>query len=97
MAPLTVLSTISTMKSNIIITPERSTLCGYSPNEACGASDVYIYNDATAVLYIYTPYQPNAAALAAGTGTGDECSSYGNRNFMIIYTSYFGSPTVKQE
>jgi len=69
----------------------------YSPNEACGASDVYIYNDATAVLYIYTPYQPNAAALAAGTGTGDECSSYGNRNFMIIYTSYFGSPTVKQE
>lgn len=69
----------------------------FSPNEACGASDVYIYNDATAVLYIYTPYQPNAAALAAGTGEGDACSSYGNRNFMIIYTSYFGSPTVKQE
>ena len=69
----------------------------FSPNEACGASDVYIYNDATAVLYIYTPYQPNATALAAGTGEGDECSSYGNRNFMIIYTSYFGSPTVKHE
>ncbi|WP_418969443.1 hemagglutinin [Alloscardovia omnicolens] len=69
----------------------------YSPNAACGANNVYIYNNATAVLYIYTPYQPNAAALAAGAGTGDECSSYGNRNFMIIYTSFFGSPTVKQQ
>ncbi|TCD54390.1 hemagglutinin [Alloscardovia theropitheci] len=65
----------------------------YSPTVSCGASDVYIYNTATALLYIYTPYQPNAAALEAGTGEGDECSSYGNRNFAIIYNGYFGSPT----
>ncbi|WP_018142543.1 hypothetical protein [Alloscardovia criceti] len=65
----------------------------FSPDESCGASDVYIYNNATAVLYIYTPYQPNKAALEAGVGEGDACSSYGNRNFSIIYTSYFGSPT----
>ena len=45
-----------------------------------------------ALLYIYTPYQPNIAALAAGNGTGDSCSSYGNRNFALIYTSWFGSP-----
>ena len=52
----------------------------------------YIENKATALLYIYTPYQPNIAALAAGNGTGDSCSSYGNRNFALIYTSWFGSP-----
>lgn len=65
----------------------------YSPNVSCGASDVYIYNQATALLYIYTPYQPNRAALEAGTGEGDVCSSYGNRNFAIIYAGFFGAPT----
>ena len=56
----------------------------------CGGSDVYIENKATALLYIYTPYQPNEAALAAGAGEGDSCSSYGNRNFSIIYRGWFG-------
>ncbi|WP_239512691.1 hemagglutinin [Bifidobacterium avesanii] len=64
----------------------------YHPNVVCGTGNVFIENDATTLLYIYTPYQPNAAALAAGTGTGDACSSYGNRNFAIIYSSWFGDP-----
>lgn len=68
----------------------------YSPNAQCGGKNVYIYNSATAILYIYTPYQPNAAALKAGTAAGDACSSYGNRNFSIIYNDFFGSPTRSQ-
>ncbi|MBT1164173.1 hemagglutinin [Bifidobacterium felsineum] len=64
----------------------------YHPNESCGGTNVYIKNKATALLYIYTPYQPNEAALAAGVGEGDSCSSYGNRNFSIIYEGWFGSP-----
>ncbi len=63
----------------------------YSPNAACGSSNVFIQNQATAGLYNYTPYQPNAAALANLYGTGDGCSSYGNRNFWRIYTDWFGS------
>jgi LGFP repeat len=63
----------------------------YSPDASCGSSAVYIQNQATAGLYNYTPYQPNAAALAAGKGTGDKCSAYGNRNFWIYYTDWFGS------
>jgi hypothetical protein len=58
----------------------------------CGGSNVYIENEATAGLYNYTPYQPNAAALAAGSGQGDRCSSYGNRNFFNYFTAWFGSP-----
>jgi len=65
----------------------------YHPNAACGRSSVYIANAATAGLYIYTPYRPNAAALANLYGTGDGCSSYGNRNFWRIWTDWFGSPT----
>lgn len=57
----------------------------------CGSAPVAIWNKATAALYYYTPYQPNAAALANFFGTGDKCSSYGNRNFWGTYTSWFGS------
>ncbi|MDU6840453.1 hemagglutinin [Bifidobacterium dentium] len=64
----------------------------YHPNAECGGTNVYIENKATALLYIYTPYQPNTAALEAGAGEGDACSSYGNRNFAIIYSSWFGNP-----
>lgn len=64
----------------------------FSP-AACGSAPVYIANDATAALYIYTPYQPNAAALANMYGTGDACSSYGNRNFWRLWSDWFGSPT----
>jgi hypothetical protein len=62
----------------------------------CGKSGVYIQNQATASLYNYTPYQPNAAALAAGSGTGDRCSAYGNRNFWIFFTDWFGPTTQRQ-
>ena len=65
----------------------------YSPNAACGTKSVYIQNQATASLYIYTPYTPDAAALANLYGTGDSCSAYGNRNFWRTYSDWFGSPT----
>jgi hypothetical protein len=65
----------------------------YSPNASCGSSTVQITNQATANLYNYTPYQPNAAALANLYGTGNSCSSYGNRNFWTTYSDWFGSPT----
>jgi hypothetical protein len=66
----------------------------YSPNASCGSSQVLIANQATAGLYNYTPYQPNAAALNNLYGTGDGCSAYGNRNFWRIYSDWFGSPTA---
>ncbi len=66
----------------------------WHPNTGCGTSTVNIANYATAALYIYTPYRPNAAALNAGWGTGDDCSSYGNRNFFLFYKSWFGSTQV---
>ncbi len=64
----------------------------YSTNTACGAPVIFIENRATAALYYYTPYQPNAAALANLGGTGDGCSAYGNRNFWKLYWDWFGSP-----
>ena len=57
----------------------------------CGKVSVYIRNQATAGLYNYTPYVPNQAALNAGYGTGDRCSTYGNRNFFHYYVDWFGS------
>jgi hypothetical protein len=63
----------------------------YSPNSACGGTNITVRNYATAALYSYTPYQPNAAALANLSGTGDGCSSYGNRNFWKYFNDWFGS------
>jgi hypothetical protein len=63
----------------------------YNPNSACGSSTVFIENQATAGLYNYTPYQPNAAALNNLYGTGDGCSAYGNRNFWRMYNDWFGN------
>ena len=62
----------------------------YHPNAGCGTSQLNI-NKATSALYSYTPYQPNAAALGNMYGTGDSCSSYGNRNFWRDFTVWFGS------
>ena len=64
----------------------------YNPNTGCGTRSVFIKNQASAGLYIYTPYTPNAAALANLYGMGDGCSSYGNRNFWRIYSDWFGDP-----
>lgn len=66
----------------------------YNPNTACGGASVFIRNQATAGLYIYTPYQPNAAALANLYGTGDSCSAYGNRNFWRIFSDWFFDPRL---
>lgn len=74
--------------------PGRVNTIQWNPNAACGSSQVYIQNAATAALYIYTPYQPNTAALANLYGTGDTCSSYGNRNFWAYFTDWFGSTTI---
>lgn len=68
----------------------------WHPNANCGRGNVYIANKATAALYYYTPYQPNAAAMRAGYGEGDGCSSYGNRNFYNYFTDWFGSTTYQQ-
>lgn len=62
------------------------------PDAACGTQPVYIANQATASLYIYTPYTPNSAALTNLYGSGDACSSYGNRNFWRIFSDWFGNP-----
>ncbi|OZG51400.1 hypothetical protein [Pseudoscardovia suis] len=77
--------------------PKQTAYIQYNPDESCGGTKVYIENDATAMLYIYTPYQPNKAALeglADGSGgEGDSCSTYGNRNFTLFYNAWFGDPT----
>ncbi|HEX6258666.1 MAG TPA: hypothetical protein VFZ48_04255 [Candidatus Saccharimonadales bacterium] len=66
----------------------------YNPNSSCGSSMVNVENRATAALYNYTPYQPNAAALQAGYGQGNSCSAYGNRNFYLYFTDWFGATTT---
>ncbi|WP_055906897.1 hypothetical protein [Leifsonia sp. Leaf264] len=64
----------------------------FNPVTTCGTARVTIRNQATAGLYLYTPYTPNAAALNNMYGTGDSCSAYGNRNFWRIWSDWFGSP-----
>ncbi|MGY1652134.1 hypothetical protein [Geodermatophilus sp. SYSU D01119] len=66
----------------------------YDTEVECGSSAVFLENQATVGLYNYTPYQPNAASLAAYPRTGDACSSYGNRNFWFQFTDWFGSTQV---
>ena len=62
----------------------------YSPNFSCGTKSVYLENIATTSLYIYTPYTPNDAALANYPGEA-YCGSYGNRNFFMYFSEWFGS------
>jgi uncharacterized protein with LGFP repeats len=64
----------------------------YHPNRDCGTKTVAIRNHATAALYNYTPYTPNAGALANLGGTAPPCGSYGNRNFWVFYSQWFGNP-----
>lgn len=66
----------------------------YSPDSSCGGSTVNIQNRATQALYNYTPYQPNQGALNAGWGTAP-CGAYGNRNFYLYFTGWFGSTYLK--
>ena len=69
----------------------RDNYIQYNPNSACGGSNVFIQNQATAGLYNYTPYQPNSAALSNIFGSGDACSAYGNRNFWRLFNEWFGA------
>jgi hypothetical protein len=69
----------------------RNNYVQYNPVASCGGSTIYIQNQATANLYIYTPYQPNQAALNNLYGTGDSCSAYGNRNFWRMFMDWFGT------
>jgi len=64
----------------------------YNPDPNCGSSIVNIQNRATASLYSYTPYQPNAGSLAAGYGMAS-CGAYGNRNFWLYFNQWFGNST----
>ncbi|MBR3322896.1 hypothetical protein IKG13_02465, partial [Candidatus Saccharibacteria bacterium] len=61
----------------------------YSPDASCGRKSVYLENMATTSLYIYTPYTPNDAALRNYPGTAP-CGSYGNRNFYMYFSEWFG-------
>lgn len=70
----------------------RNNTVYYHPDlSRCGNSSVYIESQATANLYIFTPYQPNQAALNNLYGSGDSCSAYGNRNFWRMFNDWFGS------
>lgn len=67
----------------------------YHPDRSCGTRSVTMKSAATAGLYNYTPYTPNDAALRVGTWVeGDGCSAYGNRNFVYIYSEWFGDPRL---
>lgn len=63
----------------------------YNPDGSCGGTTLNIKNRATAALYSYTPYQPNAATLAAAPGQLVPCGAYGNLNFWRYFTNWFGS------
>lgn len=69
----------------------RDNYVQYNPDTSCGGSTIYLYNQTTAGLYNYTPYQPNVAALNNLYGNGDACSAYGNRNFWRMFNDWFGS------
>lgn len=72
----------------------QSNYIQYNENPGCGGTNVTIANQATAGLYNYTPYQPNASALANLYGSGDSCGAYGNRNFWRMYNDWFGSTQI---
>lgn len=75
----------------------RSSAIYYNPNHACGTKSVYVANIATHALYVYTPYTPNAAALANLAGEGDGCSAYGNINFWEYYQYWFNGKLAIQD
>ena len=77
--------------------PLGSNYIQYNPSSACGGSWVNIRSLATSALYRYTPYQPNASALAAGYGAGDSCGAYGNRNFYNYFEDWFGGVTSESQ
>ena len=69
----------------------------HETQSACGSKTVYVSNIATHALYVYTPYTPNAAALANLSGRGDSCSAYGNSNFWEYYQYWFNGKLAIQD
>jgi len=67
----------------------------YNPSRSCGGTTFTIQTKATAALYTYTPYQPNAGALGSVSNTSQggtaACGAYGNRNFWWWFNKWFGS------
>jgi hypothetical protein len=80
-------------KSMYAVGSYSSILYTVAGTAGCGdkRKSVYVSNQATHALYVYTPYTPNDAALAAGWGTAT-CGAYGNRNFFRYYSLWFGDP-----
>ena len=64
-----------------------------APSPCTTRKSVFVANQATHVLYTYTPYTPSDAVLAAGYGSvpGDSCATYGNRNFYQFFSDWFGT------
>jgi len=91
MPPGTGSGTVWTSRYDLSYPVGRTSSIYWHPNAGCGTKQVTVQNQATHSLYLYTPYTPNQAALSAGYGTGDSCSSYGNRNFFLFFTDWFGS------
>lgn len=76
----------------------RDNIVLWNPNAACGTSTFYIDNQATAGLYIYTPYRPNDGSLAFKLSGGrfystayPDCGAYGNLNFWLYFNNWFGT------
>ena len=87
----------SNYPSNFRFQPGVTLNIAYNKASSCGSKkDVYLQNRATAALYNYTPYTPNASSLAHPYKLGDKCSSYGNRNFWLYYNKWFGNSTLGQ-
>ena len=63
----------------------------YAPSTSCGTKTVTIKNRSTARLYTYTPYVPDAAALAGHT---DSCAQFGNLNFWTIFNGWFSFSVI---
>lgn len=68
------------------VLPQQTNSIAFNPDPACGRADVFVENYATAALYNYTPYQPDAVALAGGRGP---CASAGNLNFYAYFNAWF--------
>lgn len=69
----------------------------YNPNPACLTANVIIGTQATAAMYSYNGlgYTPNDASLQSFPDAGDQCSTYGIRNFYYNFKKWFGPPTTR--
>lgn len=70
---------------------DRTSYVPFHSNSACGGTGIYMETKSTAGIYNYDPFQPNGASLNNLYGTGDGCSSYGNRNFWRMFNDWFGT------